>query len=350
MVSKQELWDQNEASRIDLVRIEEKIDGTQVAGDEALDRMKVLMEHLGVKYPPEPPVDPPPPPIRKMEFGASVYNYTAEWKPLCDLLGIPDLPVRRSFDSSWNLNFQAGPARMDIDVRRPATSFKFNPKDSAPVLEEKVNTYIDTVYAAYGVDGDLRDDAILPLFIGYHEPLDNIANGEFTIDEYIASMLYLHDQFDDNGLRFGACFQEWEIDNRTNLISQAMASFAEVGMEIGWDVYQRYESGLGYRPWSAYGDNIFEFLALWPGIGRQHVLELGCPENPNDAAYKFLWLSDMAGDLYAHGQFDLVCYYNHWEESKAKASNHPSFLLNSSPGVTQLWRDLAVHGVPLAIL
>lgn len=250
------------------------------------------------------PIVPTDPATPKPLVGAATLNDSqASFTDLENDVG--SLLIRRSYSGPDILpaNFGATKAAIDAGVRESMWSFKPNPATFAAGGNDTwFNSFLDSIPSGHRM-----------IIILWHEPEDNIANGEFSLAEWKAANNHLGALVHAKGraeLRTAICLMgSWTFNPASPYYTTEYwdAGFSSAIDYIGLDPYNSNSSFTKFS-----NDANLARAMNWAALHQKQVIlpEFGCIDDPGgDPSKKVAWINDayqysVSANMYA------ICYFN----------------------------------------
>jgi hypothetical protein len=245
-------------------------------------------------------ITPPAPPVPKPLIGAATHGDTAQ--TFSDLEGqVGTLLIRRSYSGSgvFPATYAASNAGIDASVRESMWSFKPTPATFAAGTNDSwFNGFLNSIPNGQKV-----------IFILWHEPEDNIKNGDFTLAAWKAANNHLGQLVHATGrpeLRTAICMLgAWTFDPSSPYhTNEYWDSGFDANIDyVGFDPYNqssnftRLDADVNFMKGMTWAQTTHNKTVILP--------EWGCIDDPGgDATKKANWITDtynfcLSNDMYA---------------------------------------------------
>ncbi|TDC55430.1 DNRLRE domain-containing protein [Actinomadura sp. KC345] len=210
----------------------------------------------------------------------------------------------------------AWPGDPDLGKRPPIISFKLAPKD---VLAGKHDEEMTHWFKTAPRDRDVY-------WVYYHEPEDNIANGEFTAEDYRAAWRHLRSLADKAGnerLHATLVLMSWSLTAESKRDWRDYYPGRSVIQVLGWDTYNLgWKKGRYDSPETMYGQvlEVSEKERLPFGIAETGSYLVGDDKGTERAA----WLRATNAYLKKHGALWVSYFDLDWETGDFRLLDAPS--------------------------
>lgn len=220
---------------------------------------------------------------------------------------------------------------LDADNRTLSISFKYPPKD---VAAGKYDAYLANWFKTAP-----RTQRIYWTF--YHEPEDNIANGEFTAADYRAAWTRLRKLADAAGnsqLKATLILMDWSVDPLSGRNWRDYYAGKSVIQVLGWDAYNTKAKTKGiYQAPS-------EIFSRPISVSRAEGLPFAFPETGShlvtgdSGSQRAAWVRSMANYLTEQGALYVAYFDVDWSNGTSSFWSIGDFRLRDTSGMAA-WRE-----------